>query len=102
MDLSHKRILIIGSGIAGLTSAVELKRFGCEIHIMEKSNRMGGHAAEYSCKAIDKCVKCGACQINQLVDQVAHAPKIQIFTASSISNISKPDRYIVNLSLIHI
>jgi heterodisulfide reductase subunit A2 len=97
LDLSHKRILIIGSGIAGLTSAVELKRFGCEIHIMEKSNRMGGHAAEYSCKAIDKCVKCGACQINQLVDQVTHAPEIQIFTASSISNISKPDRYIVNM-----
>ncbi len=95
MDLSKKRILIIGGGIAGITTAVELERFGCEIHIMEKAAGLGGHAAEYTCKATDKCVKCGACQVNQLIDQVKQIPEISIFTESSISNISKPGRYIV-------
>lgn len=95
MDLSQKRILVIGSGIAGTTAATELKQFGCEIHIIEKAARLGGHAAEYACKATDKCVKCGACKAAQLVDLVKQSPGIIAFTESSITGISKQDRYVV-------
>lgn len=54
-------MLIIGGGIAGITSAISLARQGFGVHIVEKDDFLGGRAAGYGCKASDKCTKCGVC-----------------------------------------
>jgi protoporphyrinogen oxidase len=42
-----KKIAIIGAGVGGMTAAHDLTKFGCEIHIFEKSDHPGGLAAGF-------------------------------------------------------
>lgn len=40
----YSDILVVGGGIAGLTSALEGARSGYQVHLLEKSDRLGGYA----------------------------------------------------------
>ena len=37
-----KKVIVIGAGVAGLSSAIRLQAKGYEVHIYEKNNRVGG------------------------------------------------------------
>lgn len=41
-NTSNKKVAIIGSGPAGLASAIELRKFGSEVTIFEKNEKCGG------------------------------------------------------------
>ena len=42
---SKKKVLVMGGGIAGLSSALELSKTGyIDVEILEKSSFLGGHA----------------------------------------------------------
>jgi predicted NAD/FAD-binding protein len=43
MSLEKKRVAIIGSGCAGLGAAWALQNTDHEVHVFEKSDRLGGH-----------------------------------------------------------
>jgi len=52
LDLQHigrnkKSVVILGAGIAGLTSAYELERAGYDVTILEASHRVGGRNVTY-------------------------------------------------------
>lgn len=40
---SNKRVAVVGSGCAGLGAAWALQSTECEVHVFEKSDRLGGH-----------------------------------------------------------
>ncbi len=40
-----RRILVVGGGVTGMTAALEAALAGYEVHIVEKSGTLGGHAA---------------------------------------------------------
>jgi len=42
----EKRVLVIGGGVAGLTSAIDLAQEGYEVHLVEKSPTIGGKMAQ--------------------------------------------------------
>ena len=63
MDNSKKSVTIIGGGVAGLTTAIELSLYSIQVEVIEKSPFLGGHGIQYACKATDQCVKCGACVV---------------------------------------
>ncbi len=44
-ELSNKRIAVVGSGIAGLSAAYELKKIGYEVDVYEKALTPGGRMA---------------------------------------------------------
>ncbi len=41
-----KRILVVGGGLAGMTSANEAAKAGYEVVLVEKSDRLGGYLKE--------------------------------------------------------
>ena len=41
---SKKKVLIVGSGCAGLGAAWHLNRSGVDVTVFEKDTRLGGHA----------------------------------------------------------
>ncbi len=91
--MSEKRVLIIGGGVAGLSAALELARFGIQSDIVEKSPFAGGHGIQFACKATDRCVKCGACVVEEKLREVCANPDIRVLTAAEVTSIEKTSRF---------
>ena len=96
--MTDKTVVVFGSGVAGLSAALELAQFDISVKIFEKSDFTGGHAIRFACKATDKCVKCGACIVEEKLDQVLRNSRIEILTGSRIKSISKTARYAIRLN----
>ena len=73
-DHPSKKVLIIGGGIAGLTSAWELAQLNFNVALVEKSPFLGGHAVQFCCKATEECQKCGACSVEKRLQEVTGEP----------------------------
>jgi heterodisulfide reductase subunit A len=84
--MAHKKVLIIGGGVAGLSAALALEQLGIEANLVEKTGFLGGHAIQYACKATDQCVKCGACVVEEKLKAVTGNPDIHIFLNTQIKN----------------
>jgi len=95
--MTEKTVVVIGSGVAGLSAALELAQLDISVEIVEKSDFAGGHAIRFACKATDQCVKCGACIVEEKLDQAVRNPRIRILTGSRIESISKTERYAISL-----
>ncbi|MGD1973831.1 MAG: NAD(P)-binding protein [Desulfobacterales bacterium] len=96
--MTDKAVVIFGSGVAGLSAALALAQFDIPIKIIEKSDFTGGRAIQFACKATDKCVKCGACLVEDKLNQALRNSRIEILTGCRIENISKTERYVIRLN----
>ena len=86
--MAEKNVLVLGGGIAGLTSALDLAKGGSQVSLVEKDNVLGGHAAKYCCKATaSTCQKCGACFVGQHITAVVNHPAIQVFTGLTLEEV---------------
>jgi heterodisulfide reductase subunit A len=85
--VTDQRVLIIGGGIGGLTTALALARRRIQVDLVEQAAAVGGHAVRLSCKATGSCVKCGACLADQTVAAAAAHPGIRLFTACRAAEI---------------
>ena len=81
-----KRALVIGGGIAGIQSALDIADAGYEVDIVEKTPSIGGKMAQ-----LDKTfptLDCSACILTpKMVDAAAHE-KITIYSYSEIEKVS--------------
>jgi heterodisulfide reductase subunit A len=93
-----RTVAVIGGGVAGLTAALELTRFGFHVDIIEKAAFAGGHAIRFACKATDRCVSCGACIVHEKLAQAIAEPEVRILTGSRIEKISKLQNFEIKLS----
>lgn len=87
MSTETKKVTVIGGGIAGLTAAWELSRFGIQVDLVEKACFLGGHAIGFCCKATDACVQCGACSVEDMLKKVVNEPAIKVHLATEIESI---------------
>ncbi|MDN5365368.1 MAG: heterodisulfide reductase subunit [Thermacetogenium sp.] len=90
--MEKKRVLVIGGGTAGMTSALEMAERGIEVILIEKEKEIGGRAATYCCKATDECNRCAACLVLQQRDDVLKEPSIQVYTDARVTKIGKNGR----------
>ena len=56
-----KPVIIVGSGIAGLTAALSLQERGIACLVVEQDQSLGGAVRDYACKGIVECVRCDVC-----------------------------------------
>jgi heterodisulfide reductase subunit A len=87
--MPEQTVLIIGGGIAGLTAANQLAAMKISTILVEKQGAVGGHAARYTCKATDACVKCGACLVVQACRRVLADPAVEVVTDSRITAVER-------------
>ena len=95
--MTANKVLVIGGGVAGLTTASELADLDIDVEIVEKSDFPGGHAIQYTCKATDQCVKCGACMVEEKLDRVVQNPKIKLMAGARVQEVSKSKDFSVTL-----
>ncbi len=78
-----KRALVIGGGIAGIQTALDIADAGFEVDIVEKEPTIGGKMAQ-----IDKTfptLDCAACILTPKMVEAAQNEKIRIFSYSEVS-----------------
>ncbi|MCP3923310.1 MAG: CoB--CoM heterodisulfide reductase iron-sulfur subunit A family protein [Desulfobacterales bacterium] len=93
-----KKVMVIGGGIAGLTTAYELSLFGVHVDLIEKSCFLGGHAIGYSCKAAEECVQCGACSVEDMLKKVVEQDNIDVHLSTEITSVQNGKTHKVTLS----
>lgn len=82
-------VLIIGGGVAGMAAARLLSGFEASVHIVEKQERLGGHAARWACMATDACLQCGACLSMEMAEQAAAADRVALHLGARILKIQR-------------
>ncbi len=97
-NLAGKRVAVIGGGVAGLTAARDLARLGAGVALVEKSEILGGHAAGYGCKAAGRCVKCGACMVEDAVREVDAVDGVEVHLLSTLDNVRRDGRFTLTLA----
>ena len=80
-----KRALVIGGGIAGIQSALDIADAGYEVDIVEKSPTIGGKMAQ-----LDKTfptLDCAACILTPKMVEAAQHEKITLYTYSEVESV---------------
>jgi heterodisulfide reductase subunit A len=86
--LENKYVLVVGSGISGVASALELANAGISVYLIEKEAVVGGHSASFCCKATDICSKCSACVVYDKIKEAVTHPRIKLLINSTIQKLS--------------
>jgi heterodisulfide reductase subunit A-like polyferredoxin len=77
--------LVIGAGIAGMQTALDIAEKGFKVHLVEKDPSIGGHMAQ-----LDKTfptLDCSACIITPKMVDTANHPNINLLTYSEVLRI---------------
>ena len=88
MNLGSKNVLVVGSGISGIASALELVNAGVSVYLIEKEAVVGGHSASFCCKATDVCSRCSACVVPDKIREAVIHPQIRLLTNSTVRKLS--------------
>jgi quinone-modifying oxidoreductase, subunit QmoB len=93
-------ILVVGGGIAGLTSALEGARAGYRVHLVERTDRLGGYTGRiYKMLPDHNTLILKEPDLPTLVDKVLKHPGIEIYKESSVESISgEPGNFSVAIS----
>ncbi|MDM7920528.1 MAG: FAD-dependent oxidoreductase, partial [Methanosarcina sp.] len=82
-----KNVLIIGGGIAGMSAAKTLSGHFVNVHLVEKSDYLGGHAAQWACMATLQCQYCGACLSHDLIRETEQLKNITLYKGCMVDSI---------------
>lgn len=95
--MTANKVLVIGGGVAGLAAASELADLDIGVEIVELSDFLGGHAIQYTCKATEQCVKCGACLVEKKLERALQHPKITMMTGTRIQQAKRSETFSATL-----
>ena len=86
MIKKSKSVLIVGAGIAGIQSALDLADLGVDVHLVEDTPSIGGRMPQ-----LDKTFPtndCSMCILSPKMSEVARHPGITLHINSSLDGIS--------------
>ena len=82
-------ILVIGGGISGITTAVEIAEVGKEVILIEKMPYLGGNVVKFNNYFPTLCPPTCGLEIN--FRRIKQNPRIKYFTSSEFLEISGRD-----------
>jgi len=78
-------VLVVGSGVAGMTAAVLIADSGRDVTLVEREPAIGGKVVLLS--EIYPDMDCAPCLLEPLMDKVLHHPKIEVITSSEVEEL---------------
>jgi quinone-modifying oxidoreductase subunit QmoA len=92
MDNNAKPVLVLGGGIAGLTSALEAAEAGCRVILVEKSAYLGGRVVRMYRYFPKLCPPTCGLEIN--FKRIKNNPRITVLTLAELESLTgKPGDY---------
>ena len=82
--MENKGVLVVGAGISGVASALELANAGISVYLIEKEAVVGGHSSSFCCKATDICSRCSACVVSDKIKEAVTHPQIKLITNATV------------------
>jgi heterodisulfide reductase subunit A len=80
-----QRAMVIGGGVAGITSTLELADAGIETVIVEREGFLGGHMAKWD--KLFPTFDCSICILGPLMARLSRHPKVRIMTLSEVTDV---------------
>lgn len=80
-----QRAMIVGGGVAGITSALELADAGIDTVIVEREGFLGGHMAKWD--KLFPTFDCSICILGPMMTRMARHPKIRIMTLAEVTDV---------------
>jgi heterodisulfide reductase subunit A len=77
--------LVIGAGIAGIQTALDMANAGIKVYLVEREPSVGGHMSQ-----LDKTfptLDCSACILTPRMVEVARHPNIELLTYSEVESV---------------
>jgi heterodisulfide reductase subunit A len=81
-----RKALVIGGGIAGIQSALDLANSGYEVVLVERSPSIGGHMIQLS--ETFPTLDCSQCILTPKMVEVSKHPKIKLLTYSEVQEVN--------------
>jgi heterodisulfide reductase subunit A len=81
-----RRALVIGGGISGIQSALDLANSGYEVILVERSPSIGGHMIQLS--ETFPTLDCSQCILTPKMVEVSKHPKIKLLTYSEVQEVA--------------
>jgi heterodisulfide reductase subunit A len=84
--IMEKRVMVIGGGIAGIQSSMDLANRGFQVYLVEKSPSIGGRMAQ-----LDKTfptMDCSICILAPKMIEVAHHQNVHLLTFSEVKEVN--------------
>ncbi len=75
-------VLVVGGGIAGITTSLDLAKMGFDVYLVEKEPTIGGNMAKLEC--IFPTMDCSMCVLSPLMSEVFNDPKIHVLTNAEV------------------
>lgn len=86
MNKIQKPVLVIGSGISGVTTAVEIAEVGKEVILIEKKSYLGGNVVKFNNYFPKLCPPTCGLEIN--FRRIKQNPRINYFTSTEVMEIT--------------
>jgi heterodisulfide reductase subunit A len=94
--LAKKSALVIGGGIAGIQSALDLANMGFQVYLVEKTPSIGGRMSQ-----LDKTFPtndCSMCILAPKMIEASRHPNIKLLTYSEVEEVAgKPGKFHVKI-----
>lgn len=78
-------VLVVGSGVAGMTAAQLLADSGRDVVLVEREPAIGGKVVLLS--EIYPDMECAPCLVEPLMDRILHHPRIQVITSAEVEEV---------------
>jgi len=81
-----REVLIIGGGVAGITSSLRLAEYGLKVHLVEKRPSIGGHMIQYP--KVFPTLDCSQCILTPKMASVSQSRNIDLITYAEVSEVT--------------
>ncbi|MFW9922120.1 MAG: FAD-dependent oxidoreductase [Candidatus Thorarchaeota archaeon] len=82
----NKKCMVVGAGITGIQTALDLADAGYHVILVEKSPTIGGHMAQLS--TTFPTLDCSQCILSPKMSEIAHNDNIELITNAELTNVS--------------
>jgi heterodisulfide reductase subunit A len=98
-ELSEKasqEVLVVGGGIAGITSSLELESQGFRVHLVERLPSIGGNMAKLT--KVFPTLDCAQCILTPRIAEAGRMSGINLLSYSEVRDVSgRPGNYIIKI-----